>query len=106
MALKVSELKRYTNQQQSTFNELVDQINDASSVRSQSDQSIPRMIDTNDSGPSTDSLELPTTQAPITSLQSSLADTEKHRYLPRNRWAYQGGVPAGIEVVTNVHRES
>lgn len=34
MSLKISKLKRYTDRQQSTVNELVDQVNDTTSVRS------------------------------------------------------------------------
>ena len=80
MALKIMELEEYTDRQQSTVNELIDQVNGVASVRSRSDRSIPGMIGTSDSGPSTDSSELSNAQALLASLQTSLVDAEKNRY--------------------------
>ena len=90
MALEISELKQYTDRQQSTVNELVDQVDNIASESSQSNQSIPGRINTSDSGPSTDSLELSTAQALISSLKTSLADAEKNRFQPRGRDSEQG----------------
>ena len=49
--------------------------------------------------PSTDSLELSTTQALTASLTTSLADAERNRYIPRNKrpssWPGRGGDRAG-----------
>ena len=65
MANRMGELERYTDNQQSKVNELVDQVNESSS-RSFRDRSIPGMIDTSESGGSAS--ELSTAQALIASL--------------------------------------
>ena len=84
MAIKISELERYTDRQQCTVNDLVDKVDKDPSICSRSDQSIPGMIETNGT-PSIDSLELSTSQALIASLQSSLAEAKKNRYRSRNK---------------------
>ena len=80
VGLEVGELEQYTDRQQSTVDELVDWVNDITNVRSWSDQSIPRIIYTSDSGPSTDSSKLSTAQALIASLQTGLSDAKKNYY--------------------------
>ena len=67
-------LERYSNSQHSKVNELVNQVNEASS-RSRSDQPIPGMIDTSDSGSS--SMDLSTANALIASLRANLLEANK-----------------------------
>ena len=85
MALKISQLKRYTDQQQGTINDVVDKVNDDPSIRSRGDRSIPGMIETSDSPSTTDSSKLSTAQALIASLTSSLAEAERNCYRRRQR---------------------
>ena len=79
MALKVSQLERYTDQQQNTINDVVDKVNDDAS---RSDRSIPGVIKTKGTPSTSDSSELSTAQALIISLTASLVDAEKNRYIP------------------------
>ena len=46
MALKISQLEQYTDQQQLTINDVVDKVNNEASICSKSDPSIPGLIDT------------------------------------------------------------
>ena len=108
MVLKISQLERYTDQQQHTLNNVVDKVNDEASVHSKSDQSIPGVIDTSGT-PSTKSSELSTTQALIASLTASLAGAERNRYIPCNKVDPIEAVtelilPVEVEVATNDDR--
>ena len=78
MALKISQLKWYTNQEH-TINDVVDKVNDEASIRSKSDWSFPEMIDTSGTPSAPDLLELSTVQALIASLTSSLAEAERNQ---------------------------
>ena len=94
MAMEISQLKRYTDQQQNTVNELVDKVNEDPSINSRSNWSIPWMIETNGT-PSTDSSKLSMAQALIASLQPSLAEAKKNWYRPKNKGPGRGGDQAG-----------
>ena len=85
MALKISQLERYTNRQQVVINDVIDKVQDDDSVRSRSDRFIPGVIKTNGTPSTTNSSELSTAQALIASLTASLADAERNRYIPTHR---------------------
>ena len=85
MALKISELKRYSYQQQSTINDVVDKVDNNTSICSKSDRSIPDMIKTSGTPLTIDSSEQSTTQSLIASLTLSLAEAKRSRYRPRNK---------------------
>ena len=85
MALKISQLGHYTDQQQAASHDVIDKVQDDASVRSRSIRSIPGMIDTNRTPSTTDSSKLLTTQALIVSLTSRLDEAEKNHYVPRRR---------------------
>ena len=74
MVLKVSQLERFTDQQNTTLNNVVDKINDEAS---RSDRSIPGIINTAGTPSTSESLALSMAQALIVSLTVSLADTER-----------------------------
>ena len=80
MALKIGQLERYTDQLQGGVNDLIDKVQDDTSVHSRSDRSISGVIDIDKS--TTDSSELSTTQTLIASLTASLADAERNRHVP------------------------
>ena len=80
MALKVNQLERFTNQLKGGVNDLIDKVQDNTSVCSRSDKSFPGVIDTDKS--TSDYSDLSTAQALIASLTVSLIDTEKNRYTP------------------------
>ena len=82
MALKISQLERYTNRQQEAINDVIDKVQDNTSVCSRSDKSTPGVIDINGTS-TTDSSELSTAQVLIASLTVSLADAERNRHVPR-----------------------
>ena len=82
MALKIGQLERYTDRQQEAINDVVDKVQDNTSVRSRSDKSIPGVINTNGTS-TTDSSELSTAQALIVLLTASLADAERNRHVPQ-----------------------
>ena len=96
MALKISQLERYTHQQQHTINNVVDKVNNEVSICSKSNHSIPGMIDTSGTPSASASSKLLTAQALIASLTSSLVEAEKNRYILRNkRRPGQGGDQPG-----------
>ena len=78
MALKISQLEQYTDQQQHTINDMVDKVNDKASI---SDRSISGIIDTIGTPSISDSSALSTAQPLIVSLTASLVDTEKNPYV-------------------------
>ena len=80
MALKVSQFKRFTDQQNTIINDVVDKVNDEAS---RSNRSIPGMINTAGTPSTSNSSALFTAQALIVSLTASLADAEKRQYVPR-----------------------
>ena len=84
MALKISQLERYTDRQQEAIHDVIDKVQDNASVCSRSNRSIPGDIDTNGTS-TTDSSELSIAQTLITSLTASLADAERHQHVPRHR---------------------
>ena len=96
MVLKISQLEQYTDQQQHTINDVVGKVNDEASIRNKSDQSIPGVIDTSGTPSASDSLELSTEQALITSLTSSLVEAERNQHIPHNK---RGPAEAVIEPV-------
>ena len=81
MALKVNQLERFTNQLQGGVNNLIDKVQDDTSVQSRSKRSIPGVIDTDKS--TSDSSDLSTVQSLILSLTASLVDAEKNQYIPQ-----------------------
>ena len=88
MVLKVSQLERYTDQQQTTINDVVDKVNDEAS---RSDRSIPGVIETKGTPSTSDSFELSTAQALIVSLTASLVEAEKNHYIPQRDRPGPGG---------------
>ena len=79
IALKVSQLERYTDQQQTPINDVVDKVNDEAS---RSNRSISRVNKTKGTQSPSDSSELYTAQALIVSLTASLVDAEKNPLHP------------------------
>ena len=93
MALKVSQLEQFTDQQNTIINDVVDKVNDEAS---RSDRCIPRMINTVGTPSTSNSSALSTAQALIVSLTASLVDAEKNRYvLHRDR--DQPGPGCGVD---------
>ena len=80
MALKITQLERFTERQNTTLNKVIDKVNDEAS---RGDRSIPGIIDTAGTPSTSDSSALSTAQALIVSLTASLADAESRRYVPR-----------------------
>ena len=80
MALKITQLERFTDQQNTTLSDVIDKVNDEAS---RNDRSIPGMIDTAGTPSTSKSLALSTAQALIVSLTASLADAEKRQRVPR-----------------------
>ena len=74
MALKITQLERFTDQQNTTLSDVIDKVNDEAS---RSDRSIPGIINTAGTPSTSESLALSTAQALIVSLTTSLADAEK-----------------------------
>ena len=92
MALKISQLERYTDQQQHTINDVVDKVNDDTSIFSKSDCSIPGMIDTSGTPSASDSSKLSIAQALIATLTANLVEANRNCHIPRNkRGAGRGG---------------
>ena len=81
MALKINQLERFTDQLLGEVNDLIDKVQDNTSVHSRSDRSIPVVINTDKS--TSDSCDLFTAQALIVSLTESLVDVEKNQYIPQ-----------------------
>ena len=79
VALKITQLEPFTNQQHTTFSDVIDRVNDEAS---RSDRSIPGVIDTLGTPSMSNSSALSTAQALIVSLTASLADAESRRYVP------------------------
>ena len=94
MALKISQLERYIDQQQHTINNVVDKVNNEAIICSKSDRSIPGMIDTSGTPSASDASKLLTVQALIASLTSSLAKDKRHNHIPRHK---QGGIRQGSD---------
>ena len=92
MTLKISQLERYTDQQQNTINDVVDKVNDEAN---RSNRSIPGVIETNGTLLTIDFSELSTAQALIASLTTSLADAERKRYIPPHKRKQGGPGPDG-----------
>ena len=74
MALKITQLERFADNQNKTLSDVIDKVNDEAS---RSDRSIPGVIDTSGTPSTSDSSALSTAQALIVSLTASLADAEK-----------------------------
>ena len=89
MALTVNQMERFTDQLQGGVNDLIDKVQDDTSVRSRSDRSIPGVIDTDKS--TSVSSDLSTAQALIVSLTASLVDVEKNQYIPQRDQPGPGG---------------
>ena len=75
MALQISRLERYTDQQQSAINNVIDKVQDK---QSKGNRSIPRMIETTSTPSTADSSELSTAQALIESLTLRLDEAERN----------------------------
>ena len=82
MALKISQLEKYTDEQQLAINDVIDKVEDDPSIRSRGDRSIPRMIETRRTPSTADSSKLSTAQALIASLTSRLDEAERNRHVP------------------------
>ena len=78
MALNITQLERFTDQQNTTLSNVIDKVNDEAS---RNDRSIPRMIDTAGTPSTSDLLALPTAQVLIVLLTASLADAEKRQHV-------------------------
>ena len=80
MALKITQLERYADDQNKTLDDIIDKVNDEAS---RSDRSIPGVIDTSGTSSLSDSSALSTAQALIVSLTARVAEAESRRYIPR-----------------------
>ena len=80
MALKITQLKRFTEKQNNTHYKVIDKVNDEAS---RGDRSIPGIINTVGTPSTSNSSALSTAQALIVSLTASLADAESRQYVPR-----------------------
>ena len=77
MAMKITQLERYANDQNKTLSSVILNVNDNAS---RSNRSIPGMINTLTLSPPSKSSGLSTAQALITSLQARVADKESRQY--------------------------
>ena len=83
MALKITQLERYADDQNKTLSDVIDKVNEEAS---RGDRSIPGMIETSTPSSSSESSALSAAQALVASLQAKLTDAESRRYDPnRNR---------------------
>ena len=97
MALKITQLKRYADDQNKTLDDIIDKVNDEAS---RSDRSIPGVIDTSGTSLPSESSALSTAQAFIVSLTARVAEVESRRYVPsrdNRRGPGRGGDRGGDE---------
>ena len=93
IALQIGRLKRYTDQQQSAINNLIDKVQDD---QSRGDRSVPGMIETTSTPSTADSSEISIGQALISLLKSRLDDAKRNQYAP-NRQRRQPGPGRGVD---------
>ena len=86
MALKITQVERYADDQNKTLSDVINKVNDKAS---RSDRSIPGVIDTSRPPSPSKSSALSTAQALIASLTARVADTESRRYNPNRDWQQQ-----------------
>ena len=79
MALKITQLERYADDQNKTLSNVIDKVNDEAS---RSNRSIPGMINTSTPSSPSKTSALTTAQALIASLQARLTNAESRRYDP------------------------
>ena len=87
MALIITQLEGYADNQNKTLSSVIDKVNDEAS---QSDRSIPGIINTSTPSSPSESSALSTAQALITSLHARVADTESRWYNPNRDCNRQG----------------
>ena len=81
MALKITQLERFMDDQNKTLSDVIDKVNDEAS---RGDRSIPGMIDTSTSSSTSKSSALSTAQALVVSLQARLTEAESRKYDPNH----------------------
>ena len=88
-ALQLMRLEKYTDDQQSAINNIID----VQQNQSRSNRSIPGLIETTTTPSLADTTELTTAQALIASLTSRLTVAERERYDPNRQQNRQPGGP-------------
>ena len=78
IALKITKLERFTDDQNKTLSDMIDKVYDEAS---RSDRSIPGVIDTSGTPSSSESSALYTAQTLIVSLTAKIADAENRQYI-------------------------